>query len=169
MVEISDKNSFNVTCLDYYCVLYDCWKQLILEKYVYFRTLQTALLLWKREGRNLALFLLKALFIFPWDSSCSGFKGKQNQFLSASVAGRVALHKFNRYFICVGKHTQKYLVSHYGELPETECWRLGRLITIIVVISIVLIVMQEDPDKIQDARWLLKSIGLQTPIYGQLE
>ena len=95
--------------------------------------------------------------------------GTQNQFLSASIAGRVALHKFNRYFICVGKHTQKYLVSHYDELPETSCRRLGRLITNIVVISIVLIVMQEDPDKIQDARGLLKSIGLQTPIYGQLE
>ena len=71
--------------------------------------------------------------------------------------------------MCVGKHTQKYLVSHYDELPETGCWRLGRLITIIVVISIVLIVMQEDPDKIQDARGLLKSIGLQTPIYGLME
>ena len=93
---------------------------------------------------------------------------KQNQILSASVAGRVALHKFNRYFICVGKHTPKYLVN-YDELPETGSWRLGRLITIFVVISIVLIVRQEDPDKIQDARGLLKSIGLQTPIYGQLE
>ena len=46
---------------------------------------------------------------------------------------------------------------------ETGYWRLGRFITIIVVISIVLIVRQEDPDKIQDARGLLKSIGLQTP------
>ena len=93
---------------------------------------------------------------------------KQNQILSASVAGRVALHKINRYFICVGKHTPKYLVN-YDELPETGCWRLGRLITIFVVISIVLIVRQEDPDKIQDARGLLTSIGLQTPIYGQME
>ena len=33
----------------------------------------------------------------------------------------------------------------------------------------VLIVRQEDPDKIQDARGLLKSIGLQTPTYGHLE
>ena len=90
--------------------------------------------------------------------------GNQNQILSASVAGRVA-----RYFICVGKHTPKYLISHYDELPETGCWRLGRLITIIAVISIFLIVRQKDPDKIQDARGLLKSIGLQTPIYGQLE
>ena len=48
-------------------------------------------------------------------------------------------------------------------------WRLGRFITIIVVISIALIVRQEDPDKIQDARGLLKSIGLQTLIYGQME
>ena len=90
--------------------------------------------------------------------------GNQNQILSASVAGRVA-----RYFICVGKHTPKYLISHYDELPETGCRRLGRLITIIAVISIFLIVRQKDPDKIQDARGLLKSIGLQTPIYGQLE
>ena len=64
----------------------------------------------------LHFFLLKALFIFLlWVLA-----GKQNQFLSASVAGRVALHKFNRYFICVGKHTQKYQVSHYDELPETR-------------------------------------------------
>ena len=40
---------------------------------------------------------------------------------------------------------------------------------ITVVVSIVLIVRQEDPDKIQYARGLLKSIGLQTLIYGQLE
>ena len=65
----------------------------------------------------------------------------------------------------MGKHTPKYLVSDYDELPETSYWRYGRFITIIVVISIVLIVRQEDPDKIQDARGLLKSIGLQTPIY----
>ena len=63
------------------------------------------------------------------------------------------------------KNTPKYLVSHYDE----RYWRLGRFITIFVVISIVLIVKQEDPDKIQDARGLLKSIGLQSPIYGQLE
>ena len=69
----------------------------------------------------------------------------------------------------MGKHTPKYLVSHNDELPETGYWWLGRFITIIVVISIVLIVRQEDPDKIQDARGLLKSIGLLTPIYGQLE
>ena len=52
----------------------------------------------------------------------------------------------------MGKHTPKYLVSHYDELPVTGYWRLGRFITIIVVISVVLIVRQEDPDKIQDAR-----------------
>ena len=64
--------------------------------------------------------------------------------------------------------TPKYLVSHYDELPETGNWRLGRFITIIVELSIVLIVRQEDPDKIQDALGLLKSIGLQTPICDQL-
>ena len=30
----NDINSFKITCLEYNCVLYDCWKQLILEKYV---------------------------------------------------------------------------------------------------------------------------------------
>ena len=30
----NDKNSFKITCLEYYCVLYDCLKQLILGKYV---------------------------------------------------------------------------------------------------------------------------------------
>ena len=32
----NDKTCFKVTCLEYYCVLYDCWKQLILGKYVPF-------------------------------------------------------------------------------------------------------------------------------------
>ena len=64
----------------------------------------------------------------------------------------------------------------YSEIPSKSLqrtskdryWWLRRFITIIVVISIVLIVRQEDPDKMQDAHGLLKSIGLQTPIYGQL-
>ena len=57
------------------------------------------------------------------------------------------------------------LRNTYDKLPETGYWGLGRFITIIVVVSIVLIVRQEDPDKMQDARGLQKSIGLQTPIY----
>ena len=109
----------------------------------------------------LCLYFLEIVSVlgFSWET-------KPNPFQQAKREPGVALHKFNRYFICVGKHTPKYLVSHYDELPETGYWRLGRFITIIVVISVVLIVRQEDPDKIQDARGLLKSIGLQT---GQLE
>ena len=67
---------------------------------------------------------------------------------------------------CAEVVTQRKSVRSSMFLPY---WWLGRFITIIVVISIVLIVRQEDPDKIQDARGLLKSIGLLTPIYGQLE
>ena len=87
----------------------------------------------KREGRNLALVSVKGFVYISLTVSVLGFiwETKPNPFQQAQREPGVALHKYNRYFICV----PKYLVSHYNELPETGYWRLGRFITIFVVIS----------------------------------